>query len=62
MVNSIDFGMSHQSRPQVGSCGGLTSAIKFPLDKPVPVQMISEMAAYRAKENLERASKKGTKK
>ncbi len=38
------------------------SAIKFPLDKPVPVQLISDMAAYRAKENLERASKKGTKK
>ncbi len=29
------------------------SAIKFPLDRPVPVQLIHQMAQYRAKENLE---------
>jgi len=34
------------------------SAIKFPLDKPVPVQLITRMAKFRAKENLEAETKK----
>lgn len=34
------------------------SAIKFPLDKPVPVKLISDMAKFRAKANLEREKKK----
>jgi uncharacterized protein YdhG (YjbR/CyaY superfamily) len=31
------------------------SAIQFPLDEPVPVQLIADMARYRANENLSRA-------
>jgi uncharacterized protein YdhG (YjbR/CyaY superfamily) len=34
------------------------SAIRFPLDKPVPVVLISEMAKFRAKENLETEANK----
>jgi uncharacterized protein YdhG (YjbR/CyaY superfamily) len=38
------------------------SAIQFPLDKPVPVKLIQQMAQYRAKENLERDKTKAKKK
>jgi uncharacterized protein YdhG (YjbR/CyaY superfamily) len=38
------------------------SAIRFPLDKPVPVALITEMAKFRAKEALENAAKKKKKK
>ena len=38
------------------------SAIQFPLSEPVPVDLISRMAAFRASENLERESKKKAKK
>jgi uncharacterized protein YdhG (YjbR/CyaY superfamily) len=34
------------------------SSIKFPLDKPVPVKLISAMAKFRAKQNLASAKKK----
>jgi uncharacterized protein YdhG (YjbR/CyaY superfamily) len=37
------------------------STIQFPLDKPVPVKLISQMSKYRAKQNLA-AEKKGKKK
>jgi uncharacterized protein YdhG (YjbR/CyaY superfamily) len=29
------------------------SAIQFPLDKPIPLKLISDIAKFRAKENLE---------
>lgn len=34
------------------------SAIRFPLDKPVPVELIGRMAKFRAEENLEMEKKK----
>ncbi len=34
------------------------SAIKFPLDQPIPVKLIGDMAMFRAKENIENESKK----
>jgi uncharacterized protein YdhG (YjbR/CyaY superfamily) len=34
------------------------SAIKFPLDKSVPVKLIGDMAKFRARENVEKDSKK----
>ena len=34
------------------------SAIKFPLDQPIPVKLIGDMATFRAKENIENESKK----
>lgn len=38
------------------------STIKFPLDQPVPVELIHQMAQYRANENLERDKAKTKKK
>jgi uncharacterized protein YdhG (YjbR/CyaY superfamily) len=35
------------------------SAIKFPLDQPVPVELIRDMARYRAEENLRRERRRG---
>lgn len=35
--------------------GSKKGTIRFPLDKPVPVKLISDIARYRAKENLARA-------
>ncbi len=32
--------------------------IRFPLDEPVPVKLIRDIAMYRAKENMEREGKK----
>lgn len=34
------------------------STIQFPLDKPVPVKLIEDMAKFRAKENIELEKKK----
>jgi uncharacterized protein YdhG (YjbR/CyaY superfamily) len=36
------------------------SAIQFPLDQPVPVNLIGDMAKFRAEENLTREQAKGT--
>jgi uncharacterized protein YdhG (YjbR/CyaY superfamily) len=33
------------------------SAIRFPLDEPVPVKLVAAIAKFRAKENLERAAR-----
>jgi uncharacterized protein YdhG (YjbR/CyaY superfamily) len=33
-------------------------AVQFPLDKPVPYELIEEMVQFRVKENLERAAAK----
>lgn len=37
-------------------------SVQFPLDKPLPVDLISRIVAYRVAENLEKASLKGKKK
>jgi uncharacterized protein YdhG (YjbR/CyaY superfamily) len=37
---------------------GAKGSVKFPLDKPIPYQLISEMAQFKAKENLEKPKKK----
>jgi uncharacterized protein YdhG (YjbR/CyaY superfamily) len=37
-------------------------SIQFPLDKPIPYDLIKEIVAFRVKENLERAESKTTKK
>jgi uncharacterized protein YdhG (YjbR/CyaY superfamily) len=36
--------------------------VKFPLDKPIPFDLISKIVGFRAKENVERADDKGKKK
>jgi len=37
---------------------GAKGTIRFPLDEPVPVRLIREIAMYKAKENLKREGKK----
>jgi uncharacterized protein YdhG (YjbR/CyaY superfamily) len=37
-------------------------SIQFPLDKPIPYDLISQIVAFRVKENLEKAEAKGKKK
>jgi uncharacterized protein YdhG (YjbR/CyaY superfamily) len=37
-------------------------SIQFPLDKPIPYDLIKEIVAFRVKENLEKAALKGKKK
>jgi len=41
---------------------GAKGSIRFPLDKPIPFDLISEIVEFRVKENLERAEAKGKKK
>ena len=36
-------------------------AVRFPLDKPIPLSLISKIVKFRVKENLERAAAKGKK-
>jgi uncharacterized protein YdhG (YjbR/CyaY superfamily) len=35
--------------------------VKFPLDKPIPFDLISKIVKFRVKENLARAAAKGKK-
>lgn len=37
---------------------GGKGSVRFPLDKPIPYSLISEIVKFRAKENLERAEAK----
>ena len=41
---------------------GAKGSVKFPLDKPMPLGLISKIVKFRVKENLERAATKGRKK
>ena len=41
---------------------GAKGSVRFPLDKPIPFALISEIVQFRVKENLERAETKGKKK
>lgn len=38
---------------------GAKSTVRFPLDKPIPFDLISEIVKFRVKKNLERAEAKG---
>ena len=40
---------------------GGKGSVKFPLDKPIPFDLISRIVKFRVKENLERAEAKGKK-
>jgi uncharacterized protein YdhG (YjbR/CyaY superfamily) len=42
--------------------GSGKGTLKFPLDKPIPFNLISRIVKFRAKENLETAEEKGEKK
>ena len=41
---------------------GAKGSIRFPLDKPIPYDLISKIVEFRVQENLERAEAKGKKK
>jgi len=41
---------------------GAKGSVKFPLDKPIPYDLITEIVKFRVKENLERAEAKMKKK
>jgi len=41
---------------------GAKGSVQFPLDKPIPYELISRIVLFRVKENLERAEAKGKKK
>lgn len=41
---------------------GAKGSVQFPLDKPMPLGLISKIVKFRVKENLERAAAKGKKK
>jgi uncharacterized protein YdhG (YjbR/CyaY superfamily) len=40
---------------------GAKGSVKFPLDKPVPFDLISRIVAFRVQENLDKAATKGKK-
>ena len=41
---------------------GAKGTVRFPLDKPIPFDLIGKIVKFRVKENLERAAAKGKKK
>ena len=41
---------------------GAKGSVQFPLDKPIPYDLISKIVKFRVQENLERAALKGKKK
>ena len=47
---------------ELSSYEGAKGSVKFPLDKPIPFDLISEVVKFRVKENLERAASKQRKK
>ncbi len=52
------FGVRKVFKKELSRYEGSKGTIRFPLDEPVPVNLISEIAKHRAKENLEREKKK----
>jgi uncharacterized protein YdhG (YjbR/CyaY superfamily) len=49
-------------RKELSAYEGEKGSVKFPLDKPMPLGLISRIVKFRAKENRERAGTKGKKK
>ena len=41
---------------------GAKGSVQFPLDKPIPYDLISKIVTFRVKDNLEKAAAKGKKK
>ncbi len=52
------FGAGKAFKKELSRYQGSKGTLRFPLDEPVPVKLISEIAKHRAKENLEREKKK----
>lgn len=49
-------------REQLASYPGAKGSIRFPLDRPIPYDLIGEITAYRVEENLAKAAAKTKKK
>jgi uncharacterized protein YdhG (YjbR/CyaY superfamily) len=47
-----------QFRQELAAYEGARGSVQFPLDKPIPYSLVSKMAKFRVKENLERARAK----
>ena len=53
---------TEEFRKELSVYEGAKGSVRFPLDKPIPFDLISEIVKFRVKENLERAEAKGKKK
>src|SRR6266700_31254 len=49
-------------KKELAGYAGPKGTVKFPLDKPIPYDLIGKIVRFRAKENLERAAAKGKQK
>jgi uncharacterized protein YdhG (YjbR/CyaY superfamily) len=48
-------------KPEISEYASSKGTIQFPLDRPLPIELISKIVAFRLKENLEKAEAKGKK-
>ena len=48
-------------KKELSAYQGAKGSVQFPLDKPIPYDLISKIATFRVKENLERAELRGKK-
>jgi uncharacterized protein YdhG (YjbR/CyaY superfamily) len=49
-------------KDELSAYEGAKGSVRFPLDKPIPYDLISRIVAFRVQENLEKAEAKGKKK
>ncbi len=49
-------------KDELSAYEGAKGSVRFPLDKPIPYDLISDIVMFRVKDNLERAEAKGKKK
>ena len=49
-------------RKELSVYEGAKGSVKFPLDKPIPYDLVREIVRFRVEENLEKAKTKGKKK
>ena len=49
---------NQQFRDELSAYEGAKGSVQFPLDKPIPLGLISKMVKFRVKENLARAAAK----
>ena len=52
---------SEELKNELSAYEGPKGSLKFPLDKPIPYDLISKIVTVRVKENLERAKARGEK-
>ena len=60
--NHIGFYSTPSEHPafkdELSAYKGAKGSVQFPLDKPIPLDLITRIVEFRAKENLEKAQKK----